>query len=164
MTDADSKKYQKVKERFDAYFVKCINVIFERARFNQCKQEEGETVETFIASLHKHCNYGTMLDEMIQDRLVVGLRDAALSQKLQLEAELTLDSAVTTTEEVKSQQAELRNDSSSTVEAVHKASARETESTTRSTCTRCGRAPSHEFQQCPARSKMCRKCHRRGHV
>ena len=161
-----------MKERFDAYFVKRKNVIFERARFNQRKQKEGKTLEAFIVSLHKlaeHCNYWTMIDEMIRDRLVVVLQDVALSRKLQLEAELTLDSAMTTarqTEEVKSEQAELRNDSSSTVEAVHKASARETGSTTRSqrsTCTRCGRALSHEFQQCPARNKICRKCHKQGH-
>ena len=173
MTDADSKKYQKVKERFDAYFVKRKNIIFERARFNQRKQEEGESIETFIASLHKlaeHCNYGAMLNEMIRDRLVVGLRDAALSRKLQLEADLTLDSAITTarqTEAVKNQQAELRNDSSSSVEAVHKTSIREAKGSKtqpqRSACTRCGRAPPHDFQQCPARNKICHKCKKRGH-
>ena len=32
---------------------------------------------------------------MIRDRIVVGLRDAHLSEKLQLEADLTLDKAVT---------------------------------------------------------------------
>ena len=33
-------------------------------------------------------------DEMIRDRLVMGLRDAKLSERLQLDAELTLDKAV----------------------------------------------------------------------
>ena len=32
---------------------------------------------------------------MIRDRIVVGLRDAALSEKLQLDSKLTLEKAVT---------------------------------------------------------------------
>ena len=34
-----------------------------------------------------------MKDELIRDRLVVGIRDSALSEQLQLESELTLDKA-----------------------------------------------------------------------
>lgn len=98
MTDADLK-YQKVKEGFDAYFVKHKSVTFERARFNQHKQEEDKSVEAFIASLCKlteHSSYGTMLDEVIRDQFVVGLHNASLSRKLLLKADLTLDSAITT--------------------------------------------------------------------
>ena len=36
-----------------------------------------------------------MHDEMIRDRIVVGLRDARLSEKMQLEADLTLEKAIT---------------------------------------------------------------------
>ena len=111
MTRADSKMYAK-KSRIDLiHILSNRKVIFERARFNQRKQEEGEPVEPFLASLYKfseHCNYGTMLDEMIRDWLVMGLQDASLSQKLQLEADLTLDQAIATakqTEAVKNQQA-----------------------------------------------------------
>ena len=67
--------------------VRC-NVIFERAKFNRRRQEKGETVDTFIIALHtlaEHCNFGTLTDEMIRDRIVVGLLDAKLSEKLQLE-------------------------------------------------------------------------------
>ena len=38
----------------------------------------------------ENCNYGNMKEEMIRDKLVVGIRDTALSQKLQLDADLTL--------------------------------------------------------------------------
>ena len=174
LSDADSKKYDKVKEQFDAYFVRRKNVIFKRARFNQQKQEEGETIEAFIASLYKlaeYCSYGKMHNEMIRDRLVVGLHDTALSRKLQLEADLTLDSATTTarqTEAVKNQQEELRNtDSSSSDKSVNKISTRDAKGPKtqpqRSACTRCGRAPPHDFQQCPARNKICHRCKKCGH-
>ena len=39
------------------------------------------------------CDYGDLNDEMIRDRLVVGIRDAVLSQLLQLDADLTLETA-----------------------------------------------------------------------
>ena len=39
------------------------------------------------------CNYGDLKDIMICNRLAVGIRDAVLSQQLQLDAELSLDKA-----------------------------------------------------------------------
>lgn len=93
----EEKDYSKVKKKFDDYFVKRWNVLFERARFNLRRQEEGETAVEFttvLYSLSKHCNYGS-LREMIRDNIVIRIWDSALSQKLQLEADLTLDKAVT---------------------------------------------------------------------
>ena len=62
------------------------------------RQEEGELVDSFRTSLYclaKHCNYRDLQDEMIQDRIVVGLRDSNLLQKLQNDPKLTLDKART---------------------------------------------------------------------
>ena len=114
LSAADSKKYSVVKGRFDEYFVQRRNTIFERARFNQRTQESEEPVDTFITALHglaEHCGYGALRDEMIRDRIVVGLRDARLSEKLQMDPELTLEKAVSAarqSEAVKKQQAVVR--------------------------------------------------------
>ena len=35
-----------------------------------------------LYELVQHCDYGGMKDEMIRDRLVVGIRDSSLSEKL----------------------------------------------------------------------------------
>ena len=59
------KQYHTVKTKFDEHFVVRRNVIFELAKFNQRRQEEGETVDTFITALHafdEHCNSGTLTD------------------------------------------------------------------------------------------------------
>ena len=59
---------------------------------------EGETAEQYIMELYRlaeNCDYGGLKDEMIRDRVVVGIRDTALSQQLQLNAELILDKAKT---------------------------------------------------------------------
>jgi len=46
-----------------------------------------------LYTLAKNCNYGEMMDEMIQDWLVVGIQDTALSQLMQLDADLSLKKA-----------------------------------------------------------------------
>lgn len=61
--------------------------IFERARFNRRNQLEGETAVKYMElhALAESCEYGVQTGEMIRDRLVVGIRDEAMSRKLQLD-------------------------------------------------------------------------------
>lgn len=121
----EKKNYDTVVEKFERHFVRKSDVIFECAKFNQCKQEEGESVDDFVTALYcllEHCQYGELCDEMICDKIVIALRDSSLSEKLQLEAELTLDKAVTSArqrESVKKQQKVVRaEDTSSTMDAL----------------------------------------------
>jgi len=70
------------------------NIIFKCAHFNNRYQLQGESVEQFITEVHRlaeYCEFGTMKDELIRDRLVVGIRDNSLFKCLQMEAELTVD-------------------------------------------------------------------------
>ena len=82
------------------------------------KQEEGEPAYSFITDLYclaEHCGYGTLHHELIRDRLVVGLLNAPLSEKLQMDAELTLEKAITVvrqSEAVRKQQTVLRGQDS----------------------------------------------------
>lgn len=186
LSEADKKKYDTVKEKFDSHFVKRRNVIYERAKFNMRKQEEGETIDSFVTALYalaEHCGYADLHDEMIRDRLVVGLRDAKLSEKLQLDSELTLDKAITQarqTEAVHQQQPLLRGEGAEKnvpVGAVHKRTSTPQRksgyrprpqsgmftSSNRTSCSRCGKSPVHDRQHCPAKDAICRKCHKRGH-
>ena len=97
LTEAESTTYKTVKEKFDSYFIKWHNTIFERAQFNVRKQEQGESVDAFITALYElaeHCSYGELHDEMIRDRIVVGIKGPKLSEKLQLDDKLTLETAI----------------------------------------------------------------------
>ena len=90
----DTKKYEGVKDRFEQHFVKKRNVIYERAKFNRRKQEVGESVNSFITDLYglaEHCQFGTLHDELIRDRIMVELLNQKLSEKLQLLSDLTLE-------------------------------------------------------------------------
>ena len=48
LSDAEKGKYDTVKAKFQAHFVKNTNVIYERAKFNGRCQQEGETVDQFV--------------------------------------------------------------------------------------------------------------------
>ena len=50
---------------------------------------------TPLYTLAEHCNYCAFKDELIQYRIVVGLRDDTFSEKLQLDPAPTLAKAVT---------------------------------------------------------------------
>ena len=94
-TAEERTDYDRVLAKFDSFFQVRKNVIYERARFNRRDQQSGETAEQYIMTLYdlaEYCDYGT-LKELIRDRLVVGIRDTTLSQKLQMDPALTLESA-----------------------------------------------------------------------
>ena len=187
LTEEDKNKYDIVKEKFQGYFVKKHNVIFERAKFNMRSQMEGESTDSFVTALHglaEHCNFRDLKEELIRDRLVVGLRDAALSEKLQMDPGLTLEKAVTSArqkEAVRKQQPLLRGDAKEikplsedplpNVDVVKKFSGpgpRKSNTFPQNQrkftpqCYRCGR-PYQRGHQCPAINAICRKCNRRGH-
>ena len=85
----DGKKYDVVCHKFNGHFVARKNVIYECAKFNSRRQEPDKPVEAFVTSLYtlaEHCGYETLHDEMIRDRIVVGIQDRRLSEKLQLDS------------------------------------------------------------------------------
>lgn len=60
-------------------------------------QQALETVDSFITALYalaENCEYELLHDELLGDRLVVGLRDTALSERMQLDKDLTLNKAI----------------------------------------------------------------------
>ena len=72
------------------------NVIFERARFNRRSQLEGESVEEYLTALYslvEACEYGNLSDDLLRDRIVVGIQDVSLSERMELDATLTLEKA-----------------------------------------------------------------------
>ena len=97
LMEDQGKDYEVIVEKFENYFLKKRNPICERAKFNQRVQLPDESVDSFITDLYnlaEHRQYGTLTEKLIRDRLVVGLRNAKLSQKLQMNPELTLAKTV----------------------------------------------------------------------
>jgi len=182
-------KYNQVMAKLDDYFKVRKNVIFERARFNRRNQLSEETAEEYITALFHlvdSCNYGDLKDEMLRDRLVVGIRDGGLSQRLQMDSELTLAKAmklVRQSEAVKQHTSQLQGNPSTQpsadLAAMYRRPTQQQKKNTRSykgdsvigkahpqggkVCSRCGKATHPLGTQCPASGVTCKRCNRKGH-
>ncbi|UYV79739.1 K02A2.6-like [Cordylochernes scorpioides] len=177
------ENYDKVIECFESHFIPRRNIIYERARFNQRCQQEGEKVNEFITALHslaEHCNFEMLHDELIRDRIVVGVRDRALSERMQLDTDLTLVKATLMAkqlESVKEQQSSLyQQDSVDQIKKMpnhiketkrHEPKIRQFKSNqlggSSHGCTRCGNSNNHDWKNCPAMNSYCNKCMKKGH-
>ena len=175
------KNYNTVKNKFKSHFVIRKNTIFERAKFNSRRQEDDESADSFITALYtlsEHCKYAGLREELIRDRLVVGIRDEKLSQKLQLDPDLTLEKAINMVrqnEAVRQQQAIIRGSSEQGIDAVRssrnsgfsrrrqRGGKRSQIQTQSSRCGRCGATPGHNRASCPAAESLCHGCKQKGH-
>ena len=63
------------REKFNCHFI-----IYERAKFNSRPDEPVETFVTALNNLAEHCGYEALHDEMICDRIVVGIQDRKLQR------------------------------------------------------------------------------------
>lgn len=93
----EERDYDIVIKKFEDHFIPKRNTIHERAKFHSRVQRENEGAEEFIRDLYKlseHCKF-EMRDEVIRDRIVIGIKDAEVSKKLQETGdELTLEKAI----------------------------------------------------------------------
>ncbi|UYV85035.1 K02A2.6-like [Cordylochernes scorpioides] len=190
----DAKNLDKVIEAFDNHFIGKRNVVYERALFRLRSQRPEETIEEFVTVLHRiseHCEYANLREELIRDRLVLGVKDRKLSGKLMLNENLTLAKAVEIArqwEAVMREQQDL-NPSTSQVDTTRKvvkqkpkasghgkdngrSTSRQTDSAKETdkgkkfpTCFNCGTTMHHYRyrDKCPAKDKVCGKCGKKGH-
>ncbi|UYV69068.1 K02A2.6-like [Cordylochernes scorpioides] len=189
-----AKNLDKVIEAFDNHFIGKRNVVYERTLFRLRSQRPEETIEEFVTVLHRiseHCEYANLREELIRDRLVLGVKDRKLSEKLMLNENLTLAKAVEIArqwEAVMREQQDL-NPSTSQVDTTRKVakqkpkasghgkdngrstsrqtdSAKETDEGKKfTTCFNCGTTKHHYRyrDKCPAKDKVCGKCGKKGH-
>ncbi|XP_049521582.1 uncharacterized protein LOC125944700 [Dermacentor silvarum] len=192
LTEEESRSYEKVKKKFDAHFVATKNIVYESANFHRRKQEPGESADNYVTALHEladRCEFAEFRDRMIRDRFMVGLEDAQLSETLQMDATLTLATALAKArlkETVHRQQLELRavsNEATTGELGVVQRTTRKPSSNWEAGataqqrqslqgwplgqrrpqgCQFCGRS-SHPRARCPARSARCDHCGIKGH-
>ena len=93
----DRNNVEACMNAFESYFKPQRNVVYERYVFNSWEQYQGESVDSYVTRLRKFassCNFGTLTDELIRDKLVIGILDRGTKGKLLREKFLTLDKAI----------------------------------------------------------------------
>ena len=93
--DGDDAKIAPVLEKFAAYCEPRKSVSFERYHFNKRAQEPGESYEHYRTTLRKlaeSCEFrGITPEEILRDRLIFGIWDDKVRERLLREPRLTLD-------------------------------------------------------------------------
>ncbi|KAL1432308.1 hypothetical protein MTO96_013627 [Rhipicephalus appendiculatus] len=174
----DKEKFEAVLKEYEGYFVPRRNIIYERVKFNTRTQQDGESVEDFVTALHalaSTCDYGELREDLIRDRLVVGIQDHKVSRALQLDPELKLQKALLVArqhETINQQQAELHRGREQDVHHIQpQRNTRQvgknvpspgSASNVPKPCGWCGRNR-HSRASCPEKDAVCRKCEKRGH-
>ena len=180
-SEGDDAKIEPVLEKFAQYCQPRKNVPFERYRFNRRIQEPGETYDQYRTALRKlaeGCEFQTISpDEILRDRLVFGIQDNKVRERLLREASLTLlktdeichaaesmlaqmkvvgDNSGATVSVVRAEQDHLHNPTDQTKKTLDAKPVRE--------CWNCGHK--HEYrtrESCPAYGKVCNKCQKPNH-
>ena len=119
-TAAEQDKIDPLVHAFRDYSMGRANIIITRFHFNTHDQAT-ESMKAFITALKdkiKDCDYGTLEDSLFPDRLVAGVHNTALRNKLLQSADLTLTKCVDICElsEFNSKQLETAHDRSTTQE------------------------------------------------
>ena len=165
-----------VLSQFDIYCEPRTQVIYERFRFNNRNQRAGESIPAYITELRTiamNCAHeGITPDEILRDRLVLGLKDDGMRERLLRVNDLTLGKALDickaaeqTSVQIHEMQVSSRDSSLESVCVVkQQQQSRSTTWTDRSnneSCKYCVRR--HAKRECPAYGLTCRKCGKKPH-
>ena len=162
---------------WEGYCCGQTNVTYERFCFNTCVQHREETFDCYVVRLRKlaaTCEYGTLVDEMIRDRIVCGIYDDDVRKALLQESKLTLplcinivQSAEVTASRMRKMSLNSASHSDTSVNAVSVRSKRSPKGQPHkptkqprhiSDCKFCGGSHVWDKLKCPAYGKSCTSC------
>lgn len=175
----------RVIARLDTHFIGEVNETFERFKFNQRIQDSNETIDNYVSALRiliQSCNFGTLENSLLRDRIVIGVRDDATRKKLlqmrTLDLKQTIDicraSEASTrqvremkpSEEVHKVQHVPRKQGSIRDAKAEKGRSKSRDqrfSSGKKSCKFCGREHDFKKELCKAYGQTCRKCNKPNH-
>ncbi|XP_049883896.1 uncharacterized protein LOC126379245 [Pectinophora gossypiella] len=93
----ESKTIKDVLLRFDQFFIPKKNLAVERQKFFKRDQQEMESIEQYAFELNKiasKCDFQSLKNDLVCSRLICGIQDVSLSERLLREPDITLTKAV----------------------------------------------------------------------
>ena len=167
-TKLNTQTYGKVVESLTAHFSPKPKDMVQRCKFNARVRQPGESISTFCAelrSLAEHCNFeDAALENMLRDRLVCGIADRAMQQRLLSEPNLTFKKAydlAVLMESVRKDTTQLQSKQGAEVHFVQKSTPRGPPPKL-NPCYRCGGR--HKSSVCKFKEENCHFCGKKGHI
>ena len=167
----------KVLLKFEEHCEPKKNVSYERYKFFSRAQESGESIDQYVTILRKlceTCEFGTLKNSLIKDRIVLGVNNTKTRERLLRVPDLTLQKALDVVRSAEATDMQMKElDSDSSVHGIGKDKDKSTVKKTPSeneekrpprkkfNCWNCGTR--HGTRKCPAYGKTCNYCQRRNH-
>ncbi|XP_068684745.1 uncharacterized protein [Montipora foliosa] len=110
-SDADKVKMDKVLEHFEQYCEPRKNTIYERYLFFSRGQESGEPIDkyaTVLRNMADSCEFQDLKDSLIRDRIVFGIADHNVRERLLRVPDLTLNKALELARAAEATQSQLK--------------------------------------------------------
>ena len=183
---SDALKIDKVLEKFEERCVPARNETYERYVFFKREQLSSESLDNYITALMKlseSCGFGALRESLVRDRLILGVKDDRVREKLLGKRDLDLDKAIETIKasQVTHERATEISEESSGHEDINRVSHKPPFKNKRrktpppklpspnkgppklKECLFCGGKHALERKLCPASGQKCKKCGKQGH-
>lgn len=181
--EGDDNKIAILKEKFKQYCEPRKNLTFLRHQFFTRSQGGSETIDAFVTDLKnkaKNCEFSTLNDSLIRDRIVGGIKSDQLRARLLREADLPVAKAIDicrASEASTSQLKQFTDDNEKLLHALERPkSASQSQfrppqfipkqhqsSYAPKKCRNCGGEHSSAQRACPAFGKICHNCRKENH-
>lgn len=176
LTEDQLRDPEAVIQALREHLIGQVNVIVERNHFWTRQQKEGESFADYIMELRdlmRTCAFCEHADDLLRDKIVLGVRNPETVKRLLAQPQLTLAGAITIcqSEEASSRQRDeiCKGNSVSAIRASTYKKAKhpgfskvQMHRSSSQLCGYCGKAR-HSDEPCPARDKLCRRCGKKGH-
>src|SRR6218665_1896078 len=167
----DKKDIAKLIEAFETFCIGSVNVTYQRYLFYQRVQEANERFDKFLGEVRrmgKSCQFESMEESMIRDRVVVGVKDDATRHKLLQVRDLTLRKASESAgQQLRAMAAQEHVQALQPSQTVRSRRSRPTASTpskvSLNRCKYCGGTHEPRRELCPAYGQRCHRCSKKSH-
>ena len=178
-TESEEGKIEPLITKFEAYCSPKKNVTYERYLFFSCTQNS-RPIDAFVTDLRmkaKTCEFGTLHDSLIKDRIVCETDNNSVRERLLRNNDLTLEVAINTVRAAETSKTQVETLTNPPLEAAAVHVSRKNQKPkqpprnqpqrstdqkqTKKPCGRCG--SHHKPRECKAFGYTCHKCQGKNH-
>ncbi|XP_069619116.1 uncharacterized protein [Ranitomeya imitator] len=173
LPDTDNLHLADIVQAFDKHCDPKKNETVERYKFFTRHQEDGENVDRYLTELRRlaeTCGFGEIRDSLIKDRMVCGIKDSHLKERLLREEGMTLEkcmqicrAAELTKHSLKMMAGTSENDDDKVHAVSMKGKTGPDYPINTVHCKYCGKRHERDKTKCPAYGETCRSCGKKNH-